>query len=539
MTGAAETRAPAPGTTGVAVVSWPVTGTVAAAVAVTAACIVTGVGGTGTEVAVSDAAQGLAALFAGVSCLRVRPGGQGAGWASGWRLVGLGALAWAAGQGVWLYYEVIRGVATPPVSAADLGFLASMALGLAALSRLLARYRQPVLSLLEGLIVAGSLLYLSWVTVLAPAYHAAGVTDRSPLSWAVWMAYPVGDVATASMALVLLASAARRHRMPVALLAAGVLALAVSDTALLASAGSYQSGRLPDVGWLLGWALTGLAGLSAGTATRAAAGEDGTGSPHAPRGAEGSLTVMVLPYAPLVAGVAVATVLAARGGRPDPFPLLLNLALVLLVVARQVLVLRHNRDLAHRLAESLRELHREQARLSQLAFHDPLTGLANRAMFQDHAQNRAALGTGMAVCYLDLDGFKPVNDMRGHATGDALLIEVARRLHACVRSADVVARIGGDEFTILFDAVSPTVVGHVARRIIDAMREPFDLDGGPVCISASAGIALSTANDQVAVDELVRRADIALYAAKMSGKSRHIVYSPVMEAVAVPAAQPR
>jgi diguanylate cyclase (GGDEF)-like protein/PAS domain S-box-containing protein len=162
-----------------------------------------------------------------------------------------------------------------------------------------------------------------------------------------------------------------------------------------------------------------------------------------------------------------------------------------------------------------------EAQLAHRAWHDDLTGVANRAALQDrltHALERAARdGPGPALVYLDLDGFKDVNDRLGHDAGDRLLREVADRLSAVVRPADTVARIGGDEFVVLIEAGEhPREEAEVvATRILDALREPVELDEEPIAVSASLGVA--TAGPGASTTSLLREADTAMYRAKQVG----------------------
>ena len=159
-----------------------------------------------------------------------------------------------------------------------------------------------------------------------------------------------------------------------------------------------------------------------------------------------------------------------------------------------------------------------EEQLRHRAFHDALTGLANRALFYDrveHALTRAAREDAqIAVLFADLDDFKAANDARGHGQGDRLLEEVARRLTSCLRSTDTAARLGGDEFGVLIeDVTNPRGVTHTAARILDALTQPVDLDGEAVAVSASIGLAISGADDR-GVEELLRKADLAMYEAK-------------------------
>jgi diguanylate cyclase (GGDEF)-like protein len=169
------------------------------------------------------------------------------------------------------------------------------------------------------------------------------------------------------------------------------------------------------------------------------------------------------------------------------------------------------------------------------AFSDPLTGLANRALFLDrleHALHRAArIGSPATVLFLDLDRFKLVNDSLGHVTGDQLLASVARRLQGCLRQAETAARLGGDEFAVLLEeSDEPRDAARVARRILEALREPFLLQDTEVFISASIGIASAEAGS---AEELLRNADVAMYRAKAQGKSCYQVFEPGMHAEVV------
>lgn len=185
-----------------------------------------------------------------------------------------------------------------------------------------------------------------------------------------------------------------------------------------------------------------------------------------------------------------------------------------------------------------------QAQLQHNAFHDPLTDLPNRALFTQRL--RAALGArgqqggtgaGIAVLFLDLDGFKAVNDTAGHQVGDELLVQAARRLQSAVRCGDTVARFGGDEFAALVcGPLGRLQVQELAERLRLALSEPYWIGGAELGVAASIGIAFGTpergpaADPRVAADELMRNADLAMYRAKSEGKGRVVLYTPAMRA---------
>lgn len=161
-----------------------------------------------------------------------------------------------------------------------------------------------------------------------------------------------------------------------------------------------------------------------------------------------------------------------------------------------------------------------------LARHDPLTDLPNRGILLDrltHAQTLARRhGSRVALLFIDLDGFKPVNDRYGHAAGDAVLVGLASRLQSCVREADTVARLGGDEFAVLFEDADAVVVELVWERILSALEQGVAVTGQLLRLSASAGIAWGGADDDA--EALLRKADLAMYEAKARGKGAVVVY---------------
>jgi diguanylate cyclase (GGDEF)-like protein len=172
------------------------------------------------------------------------------------------------------------------------------------------------------------------------------------------------------------------------------------------------------------------------------------------------------------------------------------------------------------------QLRQREYELHRLAFQDPLTGLANRSLFHErvaHAlQTHVRNAGGSAVFFIDLDGFKEVNDGFGHSAGDAVLREVADRLRGCVRDSDTVARFGGDEFAILVERlVTPAEVHATATRIVAAVQAPIDLGPRRAVVTASVGVALNRAGDSA--DDILREADMAMYTAKSTGKCRHVL----------------
>jgi diguanylate cyclase (GGDEF)-like protein/PAS domain S-box-containing protein len=172
----------------------------------------------------------------------------------------------------------------------------------------------------------------------------------------------------------------------------------------------------------------------------------------------------------------------------------------------------------------IRRIKAQESQLTKMAYYDALTDLPNRVLLADRleqgmAQTRRS-GKLMAVAYLDLDGFKPVNDTWGHEAGDRVLVEIARRLKGVLRGGDTAARIGGDEFVVLFLGLEGSLDSQVAcQRVLDAVSQPMAVLPEPVHLSASLGVTLYP-QDPVDADQLLRHADQAMYLAKQFGKNR-------------------
>jgi len=190
--------------------------------------------------------------------------------------------------------------------------------------------------------------------------------------------------------------------------------------------------------------------------------------------------------------------------------------LVLAAMSAFVLLLQRR---SSRLLES-------QNRLQHLAHHDALSGLPNRAAF-NAAVEKTLANSQAAVLFVDLDRFKNVNDTLGHPVGDKLISEVGRRLRSAVGTGVLVARIGGDEFTIVIPDPEMGRVEKLAADIVAAIRSPFEIDGQPILIGASIGIAVSSSGADA--QDLIRRADIALYHAKGAGRNQFAIFGPHMD----------
>jgi diguanylate cyclase (GGDEF)-like protein len=216
--------------------------------------------------------------------------------------------------------------------------------------------------------------------------------------------------------------------------------------------------------------------------------------------------------------------------RWDSLALLIGGVALSMMLGLLMLVLSTGRSRALALVrEKTSELSQKNRELAHQALHDTLTGLPNRALVLDRTEQllkRAARPPGAIVgaLFIDVDGFKHVNDNLGHAAGDQLLVTVGERLQSAVRDGDTVGRLGGDEFVVLGEfSAGEATVNRLADRLTDALREPIELDEGrrTISITASVGVAVGR---YVTPDALLRDADLALYAAKAAGKDRYALF---------------
>jgi diguanylate cyclase (GGDEF)-like protein/PAS domain S-box-containing protein len=180
---------------------------------------------------------------------------------------------------------------------------------------------------------------------------------------------------------------------------------------------------------------------------------------------------------------------------------------------------------------SERRIFEEQ--LAHQAFHDSVTHLANRSLFDERVRHALARAhrdrISIAIIFIDLDDFKSVNDSLGHAAGDRVLLEVAKRLVAGIRVGDTAARFGGDEFVVLLEDIeSPQYAAETAERILDLLAEPLQIEHKDVELRASLGISVAEANEPADADVVIRNADAAMYIAKRDGKGGYRLFEPAM-----------
>jgi diguanylate cyclase (GGDEF)-like protein len=192
-------------------------------------------------------------------------------------------------------------------------------------------------------------------------------------------------------------------------------------------------------------------------------------------------------------------------------------------------------DANQRLKEEIADREELQARSQYLAYHDSLTGLGNRLLFKEQLDEAlkdvSVTPHPLAVLFLDLDGFKAVNDTLGHSVGDLLLKSIATKLRDLLPSTDRVARLGGDEFAILqMSSSQPISSTQLAERIIDIVGQPHNIDGHDVTVGASVGIAIARPGE-MNTESLLKSADLAMYSAKSEGRGTFRIFDPQMDAI--------
>lgn len=430
---------------------------------------------------------------------------------SAWRCIAAAAAFYMLGDLTWMGYALSG--SKPYPSAADAMYLLFYPLMLCGLLRFPTARRTWGEWVRLGLDL--SVMALGASAVVLYVYLGPTLLQSGPdlLQAADSIAYPVGDlILLVGLASMLLRGDASNRRV-LRLLACGLLCFVAADLVFgyLSLHSTYVAGNPNDAGWMLAMAMFAIAG----SAQAPVDGDERIGTPRRLRAASWA------PYAAVLVSFGVLIVSQTdQPWLPDLLLMLATCMIALLVSVRQVLA---GRDLA-----------RTQAELSYQSLHDGLTGLPNRLLVIDRAGRMLARArrsaTMAAALYVDLDGFKHVNDTYGHAAGDELLRVVAERLVEAVREADTVGRLGGDEFLVLADSfgydAGPEIV---AERLRDIVALPIELEhahGRTIWLTVSIGIALGQQEDP---EELLRNADIALYRAKAAGKNRWAVFESSME----------
>ena len=439
-----------------------------------------------------------------------------------WALLAAGCASWGLGQVVWTWFEVVKNEDVPYPGLADVGFVGSVPLLLAGVLVFPASSLRPIgraRALVDGGITLTATLFASYGTFLGVVYRS-GAGEDAGLARVLAVLYPSADLLILAVVLAVVARRANRLEGPLPWIGVGVAFLAIADVAFayLTATSGYGQDPVSDAGWPIGFGCIALAAWSVGHTA------PGEGPEVAMRGR--STFGMLLPYVPVVPALVVFTTRAVTDRSFGPFLGITGSALVLLFVVRQIVTLLENQDLTTHLRRTVAALRRREGELQFQAFHDPLTALANRALFRDRLEHALSPRNPdpVSVLFIDLDDFKRVNDTMGHDAGDHLLVLMAERLRACVRSGDTVARLGGDEFAILLEGERAVSEGeHLAQRILEALDIPFVVAEQQLRVTASVGLACGRYSS---AEEVLKDADLAMYSAKDGGKGRVASYEP-------------
>lgn len=440
-----------------------------------------------TILGLSTYATACSALAARAARGRIR-----AAWAT--MAAALGCVA--AGDVIWLYYELVLHRAPVP-SPADFFYLSFTVLAVAAMALIpIKPTRQSRLrSLLDTTVIALCLFLLSWILVLNRVFDSY---REGRVAFGLALLYPLVDLVALTIAVGVLARSERRQRGVMWLLTIAIALMTIGHSAFayLLANGSYGVGNLFHIIW---------AGALVAFAAAALL------SRHTPPPVQRAMPVpsqssLWLPYLPLLLAGTVGPTLVMSGLERIIVPLV-----VVAVCLRQMVAAWENRQLL-------------SAAAADQALQDPLTGLANRTLFHDRLAHAMMLRLrderSVSVVSLDLDDFKLVNDTLGHPVADSLLVHVGQRIAGCARPGDTVSRLAGDEFALLLEG--PFDDSHqVAQRVVEAFNDPFVVDGQQLLMRPSVGMAIATPDEpELTPDTLVRRANIAMFAAKRSRSFR-------------------
>jgi diguanylate cyclase (GGDEF)-like protein len=428
-----------------------------------------------------------------------------------WYWLAAGQLCCVAGDTVYSWYNDVAGVSPYP-SSADALYIAAYPL-LAVCFALLIRARRggrDIVGWIDAGIVTVNLGLLAWVVLAGPLARSGAGTA---ISRAVGLAYPAGDVLLLAMVVRLVVGAGARTMAFRLLVTAGVL-LYVADTtfSVLSAAAAYEGGAVDPL-WLAAYVAWGAAALHPSMRSLSERGDE-------PR----TLTVHRLLFLTAAVLIAPCTLIVqlVLGVPLDAWPVAVcSIAAFVLVVARMSLAGR-----AVQASTAQRDRLRDD--LTHQAAHDSLTELANRVRALEvieaalHRGRRS--GSRVGLLFVNLDHFKAVNDAHGHAVGDGVLREMARRLRGSVSAGDTVGRLGGDEFVVVVEALdSEAALVVLAERLVTAIAEPVSAGGHDVVVSASIGVAL-VRDGSTDADQLLRGADVASHRAKAAGRGRAEVF---------------
>lgn len=453
-----------------------------------------------------------------------------------WLLLAAGTYSFFLAQFSWMSYENILKIEIPSPGLPDLFFLSQVGFYLAAFFYKVIMEKQQldfIKFIFDILILMTVAFTFSWHFLLQPLIAASEV---SPFSLAVTLAYPVGDLALLfGVVILFLGMQQTIFDKTVVFLFFGWLTQIIADSSFLyyVSRDDYSAGGISDPLFTLAVLLIGFTGL----ANKVEKAEKQVAAIEKRFNRILNILRIVFPYIS-VAVLFVFMIIHSSG--IDILTIGSGFS-ILLVIIRQIFVLTENQKLLHQVHDKnvgLKPGDTEyeavvpslkfqdiETKIQFLAYHDSLTGLANRAFFEsilNQAVSDAQLhNDSFAIMFLDLDNFKRINDTMGHDAGDQLLVLIADRLKSCTRKDDVVARLGGDEFTFLIrDVSNPQNAAFIAEKIIYSLSQPYTINGREVSNSPSIGISLYPLHATTPAD-LLKKADMAMYQVKEKGKGHY------------------
>ncbi len=450
--------------------------------------------------AIDDCAQGIAAATVLAATWRARRAATGRS-RTGWALLGSGVSLWLVGQLYWIFIEVVLGHMVPTPSLADVGFIAATpleAMGLLYISFPLSRSLERLRTILDGILIVMSLWLAAYLLVLK---QLIAQSHTSKVATGVSFIYPLGDIVLITILLLALSQAGPQLRRVLILMSMAFASLTISDCyfAVMTVSGRYQTGRLFDMGWTVGWFI-----LAAAV---------GTGPNGDDLIAVESRGQAAVPYVMLLSAVLIAIAYFALGGHTDATIRWTAISIITVTVVGLL-------------------VQRERGRQSEVwrdhvASHDALTGLPNYLAMTKVILDLLAEPMTFGLLYCDVDRLDAVNSSLGRAAGDRLLQDVAERLTSSLPWGCHVARCSGDEFAVVCEGATDGLLMSLAAQVVEAFEAPFHVDGYEHNVGLTIGVVSRGSYEHA--DQLLRDGHHAMSGAKVAGRGSIARFNPTRQ----------